>query len=254
MAGSAAGIPALANIKSRLLMKIIFFSDAHLKKDDIKRIQFVNKFIDDVCLNADMVFILGDMFEFYHGYDGYIYPWYKDTIDSLKNLTKKGKKVYFVEGNHEFRMGDFFENYTGIHCAHNVLMDIEGKKTYISHGYEISKFYLTKFLKTPFVGRIMDVLGPSLTWSIASAAGIFLSSRKKPYNHKAKNLFREYAIKKFEEGYDALILGHSHVPDVFEQQSGDRVKQYLNTGDIIQYCSYVEYSSASGFELKRYNP
>jgi len=234
-------------------MKLVFFSDAHLDKNDVQKIAFIEKFIGDVCNDADMVFVLGDLFEFYHGYNGYIYPWYKGIVDSLKSLTDKGRIVYFIEGNHEFRMGTFFEKYSGIKCAHKIVMDIEGNKTYISHGYEISKFYLTKFLKTPFVSKIMDVLGPDITWSIASSARIFLSNKKKPYSNKAKNLFRAYALKKFDEGYDALVLGHSHVPDVFEHQSGNKTKRYLNTGDIIQYRSYVEYNSGSGFELKKYS-
>jgi len=235
-------------------VKAVFFSDAHIDRNDIQKIAFVEKFIDDVCHDADMVFVLGDLFEFYHGYDGYIFPWYKSIIDSLKNLVEKGKTVYFIEGNHEFRMGNFFQNYTGIQCVHSVAMDIEGKKTYIAHGYEISKFYLTKFLKTPFVNKVMDTLGPDITWSIATMARVFLSNRKKSYNNKAMNLFREYALKKFDEGYDVLILGHSHMFDAFEHRSGNTVKQYLNTGDIIRHCSYVEYNSASGFELKKYAP
>jgi UDP-2,3-diacylglucosamine hydrolase len=233
-------------------MKAIFFSDAHLDKNDIQKIEFVEKFINDVCHDADMVFVLGDLFEFYHGYDGYIFPWYKSIVDSLKNLVEKGKTVYFIEGNHEFHMGDFFENYTGIKCAHSVAMDIEGKETYIAHGYEISKFYLTKFLKTPFVSKVMDTLGPDITWSIATMARVFLSGKKKPYNNKAMDIFREYALKKFDEGYDVLILGHSHMFDTFEHQSGNTIKQYLNTGDIIRYCSYVEYNSGFGFEIKKY--
>ena len=85
------------------------------------------------------------------------------------------------------------------------------------------------------------------------SARIFLSNKKKPYNNKAFNLFREYALKKFNDGYDVVVLGHSHMADKFEHQSGGGIKQYFNTGDIIRHCSYVEYNSATGFELKRYN-
>lgn len=233
-------------------MKAIFFSDAHLDRNDTKKIAFVKRFIDDICSGADMIFILGDLFEFYHGYEGYIFPWYKSIADSLKTLAEHGKTVYFIEGNHEFKMGGFFERYTGIKCTQNVTMDFEGKKAYISHGYEISKFYLTKFLKTPFVSRIMDILGPDITWSIASTARIFLSNKKKPYSHKAFDLFREYALKQFNAGYDVIILGHSHMVDKFEYQSGGKTKQYLNTGDIIKYASYVEFNSSIGFELKTF--
>ena len=234
-------------------MKAIFFSDAHIDRNDSQKIRFVVKFIDEVCDDTDMVFILGDLFEFYHGYEGYIFPWYKIIADSLKALVEKGKTVYFIEGNHEFKMGAYFERYTGIISAHNITMDFEGKNTYISHGYEISKFHLTKFLKTPFVSGIMDILGPDITWSIASMARIFLSNKKKPHSIKAFDLFRQYALKKFNAGYDVIVLGHSHMIDKFEYHSGGRTKQYFNTGDIIRHRSYVAYDSETGFELKRYN-
>ena len=72
-------------------MKAIFFSDAHIDKNDTQKISFVEKFIDDVCSDADIVFILGDLFEFYHGYEGYIFPWYRSITESFKTLVEKGK-------------------------------------------------------------------------------------------------------------------------------------------------------------------
>ena len=78
-------------------MKAIFFSDAHIDRNDSQKIRFVVKFIDEVCDDTDMVFILGDLFEFYHGYEGYIFPWYKIIADSLKALVEKGKTVYFID-------------------------------------------------------------------------------------------------------------------------------------------------------------
>lgn len=233
-------------------MKIIFFSDAHLGKKDYDRTDFLVRFINDVCTDADMVVILGDLFEFYHGYDGYIYPWYRDIADSLKNLTVRGKVVYFLEGNHECQMGVFFESYTGITCADNMTMDIEGKKTFIAHGYEIRKNYLVKILKTHFIYAIMDMFGPGLTWKIAAIARMFLSRKKKPYSKKAKDIFRQFAREKLDQGYDAVILAHSHVSDKMEYGSEKAKEYYLNTGDIIEGSTYVEYNTEMGFELKTY--
>ena len=56
-----------------------------------------------MCIDADMVFVL-EIFEFYHGYEGYIYPWYRPIVDAFKTITEQGKSVYFLEGNHEFDM------------------------------------------------------------------------------------------------------------------------------------------------------
>jgi len=233
-------------------MKIIFFADAHLNKKHGGRAQSVETFVHDICEDADMVVVLGDLFEFYHGFDGYIYPWYRKVIDGFKNITEKGKLVYFIEGNHEFDMGSFFESYTGIKCVKNLIIDIEGKKTFISHGHEINKLCLENVLKSPFIYTLMNLFGPEFTWKIAMAVRIFLSKKKRHYNKKVQNAFRKYAQKRLEEGYDVVILAHSHMSDRVEFNSDNNKKIYLNAGDFIKYSNYIEYNSESGFELKRY--
>ncbi|MCX5813278.1 MAG: UDP-2,3-diacylglucosamine diphosphatase [Proteobacteria bacterium] len=234
-------------------MRIIFFSDAHLNKKDDGRTGFLVRFINDVCQDADMLVIVGDLFEFYHGYDGYIYPWYKEVIDALKTTAAKGKRVYFIEGNHEFHMGSFFETYTGIKCMDELTIDIDNKKFLITHGYQIKRNYLVKALKTPFIYGIMDMFGPVLTWKIAAISGAFLSRKTKPFIKNVMDLFRQFALKKFDDGYDAVILAHSHIPDKMEYNSENTKKYYLNTGDIIKSSTYVEYNTETGFEIKKYS-
>jgi UDP-2,3-diacylglucosamine hydrolase len=239
-------------------MRIVFFSDVHLDKKDDGKTVFLIRFINDVCKDADMVIILGDLFEFYHGYDGYIYPWYKEVIDSLKNITNKNKRVYLIEGNHEFRMWSFFESYTGVKCMDYLTIDVDNKKIFAAHGHQVKDNYLVKFLKTSFIYSIMDQFGPRLTWKIAAISGIFLSRKKKPYNNNNNNnividIFRRFARRKLDEGCDAVVLAHSHIPDKMEYTSGDTIKYYLNTGDIIKSLTYVEYNTGTGFELKRYS-
>jgi len=234
-------------------MRIVFFSDVHLDKNDDGRTVFLIRFINDVCKDADVVVILGDLFEFYHGYDEYIYPWYREVIDALKNIVNKDKRVYLIEGNHEFHMGSFFESYTGITCTEDLTINIDDKKFFITHGYNIKNNLLVKFLKTSFVYAIMDIFGPRLTWKIAAFSGIFLSRKKKAYNKNIMNIFRQFAQRKLEEGCDGVILAHSHIPDKMEYISGDIKKYYLNTGDIIKSLTYVEYNTGTGLEIKRYS-
>ncbi len=143
-------------------MKIIFFSDVHITRKSVDRVALSLRFITDYCEDADMVFILGDLFDFYHGYDNYVYPWYRPVVDILKGLVARGKGVFFLEGNHEFSMGKYFEDHTGITCARELTIDIDGKKVYIAHGDGFSRFSLARFLKRPFFYRIMDLLGPAV--------------------------------------------------------------------------------------------
>jgi len=235
-------------------VKIIFFGDTHLNKKNPARIQFVETFVRDVCTDADMVFILGDLFEFYHGYDGYIYPWYHGIVDAFKDVTGQGRPVYFLEGNHEFDMGAFFQLYSGIRCVKNMVIDVEGKRTFIAHGDEFTTNPLLRFLKTPFIYGVMNLFGPRLSWRIAMGLSLFMSKKKKGNSEKVMLIFRDYAEKKLDEGFDVVILAHSHMADRVEGNSGNGTTVYLNTGDFIRDRTYVEYTSETGFMVKEYKP
>jgi UDP-2,3-diacylglucosamine pyrophosphatase LpxH len=99
----------------------------------------------------------------------------------------------------------------------------------------------------------MDILGPVLTWKAATVAGYFLSRKKKLYNEKIRNYFRENARNKIDKGYDAVIYGHSHMADNIEFDREGEKKNYLNTGDFGKRQNYVLYDSNSGFTQEKYS-
>lgn len=233
-------------------MKAIFFSDAHLTDNEADRIRTVSRAIRDITKDADLVFILGDLFEFYHGYDGYVYPFYKECVDLLRDVAA-GRPVYFIEGNHEFGLGRHFESGTGVRCVESLTINMDDRKVFLSHGDEIGSPFLRRVLKSRFVYSIMDSLGPGLTWKIAMMSRPFLSKSHKPYDKRILNRFRKYGRKKLLEGYDAVILGHSHMADIEEYEWNGRQKTYLNTGDFITSFSYGVYVTEKGFSVHRYD-
>jgi UDP-2,3-diacylglucosamine hydrolase len=233
-------------------MRIVFFSDTHLFKESADRTDIVEAFLKDECTKADMVFLVGDLFEFYHGYKGYIYPWFRGVAEAVKAIAKRGKTVYFVEGNHEFGLGRYFQAYTGAVCVSEVAIDIDGKRTFVAHGDGFEGGILRTILKSHVISTVMDLFGPRLTWVIAMKARTFLSKREKPFNPKVAERFRGYARRKFNEGYDAVVLAHSHMPDKMEEDSKGRGKVYLNTGDFFANGTYATYETGKGFEVKKH--
>ena len=232
-------------------MKAIFFSDAHLTDHETDRIGTVSRIIRDITKDADLVFILGDLFEFYHGYEGYIYPFYRESADLLRKIAS-GRPVYFVEGNHEFGLGRHFESYTGVRCVENLTINMDDRKVFLSHGDEIGSPFLRRVLRSRLVYSIMDGLGPGLTWKIAMMSRTLLSKSHKAYNEKTLNRFRRYGRKKLQEGYDAVIVGHSHMADIEEYEWNGRKKTYMNTGDLITSFSYGVYVTGKGFAVTTY--
>jgi UDP-2,3-diacylglucosamine hydrolase len=233
-------------------MKAIFIADAHLTESDGERIGILSQAVREITRDADIVFILGDLFEFYHGHDSYIYPFYKEFIDVLRTIAAQ-KRVYFIEGNHEFGMGVYFETYTGVRCVEHLTINMDDKKVFLSHGDEVGAPALRRILKSRLVYSIMDLLGPSLTWRIAMFCRHFLSKSHKPYNKAIMDRFRRYGKKKLQEGYDAVIMAHSHMADIEEYEWSGKKQTYMNTGDLIESFSYGVYVTGKGFELSTYD-
>ena len=123
---------------------------------------------------------------------------------------------------------------------------------FLSHGDEATNAVLRKILKSPFTYAVMDALGPALTWKIAMACRIFLSKRRRIYSQNVRDAFRVYAKQKLDEGYHAVVLAHTHMPDLIEYGSGETKKIYLNTGDLIENLSYGEYTTSSGLSIRIY--
>ena len=168
-------------------------------------------------------------------------------------LTAQGKAVYHIEGNHEFNMGAFLSSYAGITCVRNLAIEIDGKKMFISHGDEVDNALLRKILKSPITYSVMDLLGPVPSWNVAMACRLFLSKRRRVYSQKVRDAFRRYARSRLDEGLDAVVLAHSHMPDMVEYDGPTTRKAYLNTGDLIACLSYGEYTSESGLALRTYD-
>ncbi|MGD0488134.1 MAG: metallophosphoesterase [Syntrophorhabdales bacterium] len=230
-------------------MKAVFFSDAHLPDNDAGRVRVVKTFLRHVAEDADIVVVLGDLFEFYHGYDDYIYPFYREVVDALADAALS-KSVYFIEGNHEYRMGPYFESYTGIRCVRSLSLDLDGKHVFLCHGDAFRAFSLSRLLRSSLVYSIMDLLGPDRTWRIAMRCGRVLSKKRKIYDEGVRARFRRYGKKKLREGYDAVIIAHSHIADFESYDMDGRKKIYMNTGDIVASGTYGSYISGEGFALR----
>jgi UDP-2,3-diacylglucosamine hydrolase len=232
-------------------MKTVFFSAAHLSNDNPALTSATIRIMRDASSDADIVVFLGDLFEFYHGFGSYIYPFYAKVVELLRELAST-RIVYFIEGNHEFGMGPFFESHTGAKCVESLSINIAGLRVFVSHGDEMGFPMLRAILRSRFIYSIMDLLGPEKTWKIAIRCRPLLSKSHKSFNTKTFNRFRSYGKKKLAEGYDAVIMAHSHMADIQEYQVNGKTLTYMNTGDLIESSSYGVYTSEKGFAVVRH--
>lgn len=237
-----------------------FIADAHLSgsdSDDVRQ-QMLVRFLEENRDRMACLVILGDLFDFWFGFPGYLDPTYRPLCDMLLSLSRDGVRIIYLEGNHDFSVGEFFtETLQGQVYSGDHVLKLNGYRVFLSHGDNIDpadlryRFY-RGLLKNRAVYTLIRLLGPSRTNQIKN----FLTRR--PWMHKRRERpvgvhpDEVFARKKCGEGMDVVILGHIHYPCEKTFVLDGRTCYYFNVGDWIEHFSYLWYHPQSGFRLEHY--
>ncbi|MBA3696004.1 MAG: UDP-2,3-diacylglucosamine diphosphatase [Methylotenera sp.] len=113
----------------------LFISDLHLCAS---RPEITSSFIDflqSTAVNAEALYILGDLFEYWAGDDDMEDVHHQTVIIALKKLANTDVNIYFMHGNRDFLIGADFCNVSNITLLQDpTLIDLYGNKTLLSHG------------------------------------------------------------------------------------------------------------------------
>jgi UDP-2,3-diacylglucosamine hydrolase len=60
-----------------------------------------------------------------------------------------------------------------------------------------------------------------------------------------------FAVEKYREGFDAVLLGHCHVPSFREEQIAGGPKIFATLGDWLTHHNYLLYENGR-FTMKRF--
>ena len=94
--------------------KIYFSSDNHLGSPSLEESQEREKifvsWLESIKHDADIIFLLGDLFDFWFEYKEAVPRGFTRVLGKLAELSDSGIKIYFFIGNHDYWMTDYFEN------------------------------------------------------------------------------------------------------------------------------------------------
>ena len=99
---------------------------------------------------------------------------------------------------------------------------------------------------------VVGLSHPGFWWKIAGIVSKFSRNRLDNGNQKLIEAYERFAEKKFSEGSDVIILGHSHDPKIQNKNINGREKVLVYLGDWLTERSYVKYDGTS-FELCNFN-
>ena len=93
--------------------KIYFSSDNHLGLDSLieshDREKIFVKWLDSIKHDAEIIFLLGDLFDFWFEYKEAVPKGFTRSLGKLAELSDMGIKIYFFVGNHDYWMTDYFQ-------------------------------------------------------------------------------------------------------------------------------------------------
>lgn len=175
------------------------------------------------------------------------------VLKEVLNLASKGTKVYYLPGNHD----EFFRRFVGyklgnINVENKAILTLNGKKAWFFHG---DVFDVT-MQHSKWLTRLGSESYDFLIWLNYHVNRFmeFTGREKKSFSKQIKNGVKSAVkyINKFEEicadiaiekGYDYVVCGHIHQPEIRTIQNTGGEVTYLNSGDWIENLTALEYNN-----------
>jgi len=252
----------------------VFVSDAHFTGRAPEEMEAFVKFLDREGPRMSHLVVLGDLFEFFFGFKNsfpkrggppdeksFPFPEYLPVLKKLQVLHRDGIRIKYFEGNHDFSLHSFFRDRFGM----NVEVHPSGweerlgkKRVFLAHGDlsnpEQWKYrLLRKILKNRWTYGLIELAGPRFSRRVAD----WMSEKSGQLYHGTPPeipppAFRAFAHRKFQEGFEVVVLGHSHFPEEVVEEIEGRRCLYFNVGDWRIHRSFLRFTPPDHFELARF--
>ena len=224
--------------------KIYFASDFHLGvpnyESSRKREKILVDWLDSIKADAQEVYLVGDLFDFWFEYKFTVPKGYVRFLGKIAELTDSGIPVHFFTGNHDMWMFDYLPQEIGVEIHRdNITRDFNGKRFYIGHGDGLGpgdRKY--KFLKNFFASKTCQWLFARIHPNLGMGIANMWSKNSRTANIKDGEEFLGdenewlyiYSKEILEkEHFDYFIFGHRHL--VLDLPIKGTSSRYVNLGE-----------------------
>jgi UDP-2,3-diacylglucosamine hydrolase len=237
--------------------KIYFFSDVHLgapnaEASRVREIRLLN-FLDSIKTDAAVIFIVGDLFDFWYEYKHVVPKGYVRILGKLASLTDAGIEIHFFVGNHDMWMKNYFQQELNIRVYFEPReFEFAGKKFFIGHGDGLGPGdngykFLKKIFRNPvcrfMFGMLPPVIGIGLANFFSRKSREAVEEHEQVYLGADKEWLMIYSREILQHvKYDYFIFGHRHVP-IMEKLTDEST--YINLGDWVRHFTYAVFDGNS---------
>jgi UDP-2,3-diacylglucosamine hydrolase len=225
--------------------RIYFFSDAHLSARrtllEIEKARRLDSFLAHVRDRGSALYVLGDLFDFWFEYRHAIPSGHLWLFRRLAEIRDRAIPMTFIPGNHDYWCIPFLRREFGFTTSDApIALTLQGRRAWLAHGDGLirrDRAYraLRKVLRSRLCIGAFRLIHPDL----AAPFALLTSDTSAAYTETRCPEPDEYLVEvvrpKFAEGFDAVVMGHVHIP-THVQEGG---KDFLFLGDWIRHFSYV---------------
>lgn len=245
--------------------KVYFASDNHLgapsRGESLPREKRFVAWLDVIKKDAAVIFLLGDLFDFWFEYKTVVPKGFTRTLGKLAEITDSGIPVYYFVGNHDLWMDGYFEEELNIPVYKSPRQYTFNKKTFfIAHGdglgpgdtgYKRMKKVFTNPASKWFYRWLHPDWGVRLAQYLSVKNKMISGDEDIRFLGEDKEWLVQYAKRKLEEcHYDYFVFGHRHLPLDIDLDESSR---YVNLGDWITYFTYAVFDGDK-LSLEKFQP
>jgi UDP-2,3-diacylglucosamine hydrolase len=233
-------------------MKDIFLADAHLRDPADPPYRRMLAFLEEQRGQVRTLYLLGDLFDFWIGFNSVVYAPYVPLLEALRRLREAGTGLVFVEGNHDFHLGPYFTETLGCRILRDGgVVTIDGWRVYIGHGDLVNprdRGYriLRRLFRSGLVRVLAQIVHPDWTWGIYRWLNRRSHRGKPPKAARVLPLedLRRHAREHFAAGCQVVVTGHFHIPH----------HETTAEGTLLSLGGWLEHSAYAVWENGRLTP
>jgi UDP-2,3-diacylglucosamine pyrophosphatase LpxH len=239
-------------------VEIVIISDVHLgtygchAEELLRYLKSIKT--ERIILNGDII----DMWQFSKRY------WPKSHMQVVRHLTgllTRNTKITYLTGNHDemlrkfsgFKLGSF-------RIDDKAVLKLNGKRAWVFHGdvFDVTMKHSRWLAKLGAVGYdTLILINAVVNWvlRLMGREKISLSKRVKDSVKSAVKFINDFektaADIAIDNGYDYVICGHIHQPEIRTITTEKGQVTYLNSGDWVENLTALEYDG-NNWSIYRY--
>jgi UDP-2,3-diacylglucosamine hydrolase len=232
-------------------MAIYFISDLHLGSNLLPstkdREAKVVRWLDFISADAEELFLMGDIFDFWFDYGEVVPKGYVRLLGALAKLSDRGVKIHFFTGNHDLWMFDYLSKEIGAKIYHHTeTINRQGLDILLGHGDGLGpgdkKYkFIKNILSNKVAQKLFSFIHPDIGLKlmrfasnrsrIAEGSNLVFTPQKERIIHYCEDLLSK-------ENIDVFIFGHRHLAINHLLSNGK--SRYFNLGEWWSLFSYIK--------------